>query len=485
MEGKVYGTGDRAATETCRGSGGLHRFAPETALNPNLPLLWEKLRSAYWFYPGLLLAAGIAAAFGLIAVDERIGDRFRGTSMIYWIYQGGADGARAMLAAIATAVLGVAGITFSITVAILSLTTSQFGPTLLRNFLRDTANQIVLGTFIATFLYCLLVMRMVHSVEESSFVPHVSVTFGVLLAIVSTAMLVYFIHHVVATIQAANFIAKAGEQLMEAVDRLYPHELGDPAPVPEIPRGPDRAAWTPLKALRSGYVQVYDAEGLLALSRDCGATIELLRAPGEFATIGTPIALARGGVDAAQYERRLDEATTLGPQSTELQDITLPVNALAEIAMRALSPSINDPHTAQMCVDRLCAAFAVLIGREFPSRTRADKEGCGHVIARAPSFADLVHQGLDPVRRYGRQHVEVLLKILDALLDIESCNGNPERRRVLAEVADQVLEAGEESLPLEDDRRVLRKRYAELKERLAGRRDGSVGLAERSDEVHT
>lgn len=434
-------------------------------MKPNLPLLWDRIHTSYWFYPGMMLLAGGFAALALTALDERVGDKFSGP--LVWIYQGGADGARAMLAAIATAVLGVAGTTFSITVAILSLTTSQFGPRLLRNFLSDTGNQVVLGTFIATFLYCLLVMRTVRSIEETSFVPHLSVTGGVVLAVVCAAMLVYFIHHIVNTIQAANFIAHAGEELIDSIDRLYPAHIGDAAPEPAAKRLRQDAKALDLLALRSGYVQAWDGEALLAIAREAGGTIELLKAPGQFVAQGTALARMHNG-EARKDDLclALDGAVSLGTQATPVQDITQPLNALAEIAMRALSPSLNDPNTALMCIDRLSAAYCALIARDFPTQDRADDDGTPRLIACAPTFDELVHLGFDPIRRHGRSHVGVLLRLLDSLADIASCSGDKARCRVLAEVADQVLEAGDEGLPAADDRKLLAARHKAVREAL-------------------
>lgn len=404
-------------------------------MTPNIPLLWDRLRRAYWFYPALLLLAGAALAFALTALDERAGDAYP-EGPLAWIYQGSADGARAMLSAIATSVLGVAGVTFSITVAILSFTSSQFGPRLLRNFVSDTGNQVVLGTFIATFLYCLLVMRTVRSVDESSFVPHVSVTVGIVLALVCAAMLVYFIHHVVFTIQPANFIAQAGAELVRTVERLYPDQIGKPAGGGSARS--DAGEAVPLLARRSGYIQAFDPDRLLALSRDTGAVIEVLKAPGDFVAAGTRLALATGGaVDPEAHAAQLDRAASIGPQATPLQDVTLPVSALTEIAMRALSPSLNDPNTAMMCIDRLGAGFCVLVGREFPSPWRTSPDGRGTVVARRPSFEDILHLGFEPILRHAGNHLDVVLRAQQALGDIASCSTDPARRREIALVVER------------------------------------------------
>lgn len=437
-------------------------------MKTKVSLLWERIHESYWFYPGLLLAAGGTAALGLTAMDERLGD-LSGRGPLASIYSGGADGARAVLGAIATAVLAVAGTTFSITVAILSLTTSQFGPRLLRNFLRDTPNQVVLGTFIATFLYCLLVMRTVRSIDESSFVPHISVSVGVGLGVVSAAMLVYFIHHIVTTIQAANFIEAAGRDLLQTLERLYPEQVGTEAPEPEAEAPPAASPALPLSARRSGYVQAFEGDELLALARDAQGVLELRRAPGNFVAAGTVLALLHGAkADAEDATARLDAATALGPQPTEAQDPVMPVDQLAEIAMRALSSGINDPNTAIMCIDRLTVAFCVLAGRRFPSRSRFDEDGTLRVLAVAPSFADVVNAGFDPIRRYGRHDVRVLCRLIDALENIASCSDDPGRRRDLAGMMDLVLEAGRDGLASDEERALLERCHGRARGRSRG-----------------
>lgn len=161
---------------------------------------WEDIRSSFWFVPTLMAAASAVLAMCNIYLDHTLPESWRGNG---WIYSGGAEGARAVLSVIASSMITVAGVVFSITIVALTLASSQFGPRLLRTFMRDTANQVVLGTFIATFLYCLLVLRTIRGLDEREFVPHLSVTVGVLLGVASLGVLIYFIHHVSVSIQAS------------------------------------------------------------------------------------------------------------------------------------------------------------------------------------------------------------------------------------------------------------------------------------------
>jgi uncharacterized membrane protein len=185
---------------------------------------WERLHSSFWFVPAILALGSIALATSAVALDERATDVL---SNWKWLYSGGAEGASGVLQTIAGSMITIAGVVFSMTLVALTLASAQFGPRLLRNFMSDTVNQLVLGTFIATFIYCLLVLRTIRREDEAAFVPHFSVTLGVLLALVSMAVLIYFIHHVAVSIQADEVVARVARELDEGLDRLFPEDIGD------------------------------------------------------------------------------------------------------------------------------------------------------------------------------------------------------------------------------------------------------------------
>ena len=189
--------------------------------------LWERLRSSYWFVPSVMAIGAIVLAMATLALDGQL--TRSSLRKMQWVYAGGAEGARTVLSAVAGSVITVAGVVFSITVAALTLASSQFGPRLLRNFMRDLGNQVVLGTFIATHLYCLLVLRTVRGSDGGGgeFVPHVSITTGLLLALTSLAVLIYFIHHVARSMQAPDVIAGVARELHSSIDHLFPQSLGE------------------------------------------------------------------------------------------------------------------------------------------------------------------------------------------------------------------------------------------------------------------
>jgi uncharacterized membrane protein len=231
---------------------------------------WDRLRESFWFLPALMTAAAIALSFGLTALDAEVEE---GTyRRIEWLYLFGPEGARAILSAIAGSMITVAGLTFSITMLTLQLASSQFGPRLLRNFMSDRGNQIVLGTFIATFLYCLLVLRTVKGVEGSSFVPHIAVAAGIVLSIASLAVLIYFIHHTARSIRLETILANLARPRDAGHDRpTGPRKAG---------RGTRRGGCS-AGALRRGRRRVSDlhrAERLCAVHRRRGTDADRRRA---------------------------------------------------------------------------------------------------------------------------------------------------------------------------------------------------------------
>ncbi|MBZ0110885.1 MAG: DUF2254 domain-containing protein, partial [Thermoanaerobaculia bacterium] len=189
----------------------------------------ERIRSSFWFLPSLMAVGAVLLAFGTVALDDAIANDW--LLRQGWVYTGGAEGASAVLGTIAGSMITIAGVVFSMTLVALSLASSQFGPRLLRNFMRDTTNQVVLGTFIATFLYCLFVLGTIRRAEEIAFVPHLSVSIGILTAVCSLAVFIYFIHHVSVSIQSHQIVSRVWQDLIRGIDRAFPELDGESSEV--------------------------------------------------------------------------------------------------------------------------------------------------------------------------------------------------------------------------------------------------------------
>ena len=235
----------------------------------------DVLAESFWFVPSLMAFLAVVAALGVVAFDHAIGAKW--VRDIGWVWSGGPGGARAVLSVVAGSVMTVVSIVFSLTITTLAQTSSHYGPRVLRNFTADRRVQFTLGTFIATFVYCLLVLRTVRSVAESTFVPYLAVNLGVLLALGSLAVLIFFIHHISRSIQAENLISDVGEDFRRALPLLFPEGA---AQEKNREKAPPDTFWKDareVEAMADGYMQRLDEEQLV---RFAASTISRSSWPG-------------------------------------------------------------------------------------------------------------------------------------------------------------------------------------------------------------
>ena len=310
--------------------------------------LWRSFRYSYWFVPTAMTTISIVLSLGTTYIDTVLPRNI--TDHFVWLYSGGPEGARSILSTVAGSMITTAGVVFSITIVVLSLTSSQFGPRLLGNFIRDTSTQMVLSTFIATFIYCLLTLRVVRNGDVGSFVPHLSITFAFLLALASTVVLIYFIHHISTAIQADSIITAVYRDLDAAIDRLLPEqqehgavELSHNDVRSAIPKEFDRDGWT-VAAKKSGYLQAIDYDGLSNTAVESNLILRLHFRPGEFIAAGEQLLTAwpREHWDE-KLDARLNGSFIQGRQRTDGQDMEYSIHQLVEVALRALSPGIKIP----------------------------------------------------------------------------------------------------------------------------------------------
>ncbi len=429
--------------------------------NVKLSKLWDSLHSSYWFIPTLMAVGSIILAIAMLTLD-----RTGNIPSWGWIYTGGTDGARAVLSSVAGSMVSVVATAFSITIVALQLASSNFGPRLLRNFMQDTGNQIVLGTFIATFIYCLLVLRTIHAEGEeyNEFVPQLSVTVGTGLAILSIGVLIYFIHHASTIIQASHVITQVSADLDKTIDRLFPEKIGEdkanhPRQVGEIPANFDEEANT-IKATRDGYLQAIDDGELMKIARQYNLLIKIKTRPGKFIVKNSDLAMVLPGEKVNQnLNQQINDAFILGKERTEYQDVEFPIDQLVEIALRAISPGINDPFTAIRCIDRLSAGLSRLAQRDFPSPYRYDDEHNLRVIAEGVTFEKLVDSAFNQIRQYSKPDVAVIIRLLEAIACIATYTRNSKQRETLRRHAEMILNSSRQQISLEPDQKDVEERY--------------------------
>lgn len=429
--------------------------------NVKLSKLWDTLHSSYWFIPSIMAIITTALAFTMLMLD-RTG---KANINYWWSYTGGADGARSLLGAVAGSMISVAATAFSITIVALQLAASNFGPRLLRNFMQDTGNQVVLGTFISTFIYCLLILRTIHGEGDgySRFVPQISITCGILLAIISIGVLIYFIDHASKIIQASHIIENVSDDLDKAIDHLFPKKIGRSVPfgqeLAEIPDNFDLVA-SPVRVTNNGYIQAIDNEELMKIARKHNLLLRVESRPGKFVIKDSNlVTVFPGELVNRKLSKQINDAFILGKERSEQQDIEFPIAQLVEIALRALSPGINDPFTAIRCVDRLGAGLSRLAQKDFPSPYRYDEDQKLRAIAYGVTFEGLVDGALNGIRQYARSDASVTIRLLEAIASIATYTNNLKYQAVLQRHAEMILRGSQEGLPEELDREDVQKQY--------------------------
>jgi uncharacterized membrane protein len=438
---------------------------------------WDELQSSLWFVPASIVLCAVALAVGLVEADALAGDELPER----WprLFGAGAEGTRGMLATIAGAQITVAGVVFSITVVALALASNQYTPRILRNFMRDRANQVVLGLFVGVFAYCLVVLRTVRGGDEGRFVPSLAVFFSFVLALVGVGALIFFIHHIATAIQASSIIASVAEESLAAVDRLFPDELGEglgeagegEAGEGELNRRAAALDWRTIPALKNGYIQNVDEAALLGFAARERAVLRMERGVGEFVVAGAPlVSLARAdgrGGPVEQAGQEVNESFAIGRYRTVEQDVGFGVRQLVDIALKALSPGVNDTTTAVTCVDYLTAILARLVRRRFPSRHRFDS-GEWRVIARGPTFELLLAAAFDQIRRNAEGNVAVMARMFDGLELLGRETRHAARRRALALQAEVLSEVAGRSVPSPHDRELIAARRRRTLKQLSG-----------------
>lgn len=442
-------------------------------MNTRLRNWWEALRSTFWAVPAFMTLAAAALSFGLMALDAVLKDRM--IQQLGWVWIGGPEAARDLLSTVAGSMITVGGVVFSITIVALSQASSQFGPRLLRSFMRDKGNQVVLGTFIATFVYCLLVLRTVRGDNNTEeFVPSLAISGGVALAVLSLGVLIYFIHHAATSLQVNHLITAVSRDLLDAIERLFPQKLGYGTPDPprqHDPALPQRFQHQahPVHATQSGYLQAIDNDGLMQLATTHDLRFHVYYHPGHFVVRGAELVTVwPGDAMSETLAHQVQDAFIVGAERTLTQDVEFAVEQLVEVAVRAISPGINDPFTAMTCIDRLGEALCHLAERVLPSPERYDENGTLRVVAYPVSFAGLTDAAFNQIRHYGRTSAAVTIRLLETLAVVAAHTSREDDCAVLRHHACLIARGAQEALPELWDRQEVDARYRAVDQVLEG-----------------
>ena len=386
--------------------------------------LWENVRSSLWFIPTLLVALAILGSLLLIELDVVLAQRR--SLLIPWLFSGTADAARTLLSVVAGSLITVISIAISLTIVALVQASAQFTPRILRQFTASRANQVVLGTYTATFVYALLVLRTVRSAEEGDapFVPALSVTTAVLLALLCLALLIYFIHHMSQSLQVSVIIDEVRQELLTQIDKLYPQALGREVPDPPAPATLREALQhndqpVVVRSEKAGFVRHIDEQTLLSISLASTQWLSIRPQIGEFVASGSILVeldQVEGALDAVSEQIR--RAFVIDRERTITQDPLFGIRQLVDIGLKALSPGINDMTTAEYVLYHLDDAIGRLAGRTFPSPVRTTDSGCTQIIVNRPTWDQVVDAAFSQIREAAADDVHVTQTLLQVLYDL-------------------------------------------------------------------
>jgi uncharacterized membrane protein len=402
-----------------------------------LTMMWAAVRDSLWFVPALFTLLAAALAFLIVQVDRSflasIGE------FEHWFPTGGAEGARLVLSTIAGSLITVTGVVFSVTIVGLQLASTQFTPRILRNFLADRSNQIVLGVFISTFTYTLLVLRVVRTKLENdaAFVPHLSVALAIVLALVSVGFLIHFIHHAARSIQASVILSRVTTEALFLVDKLFPEETGEPEERPEgeaeVPSWPAE----PIAAAEEGYLQAVNGDALFELGEKHQLLVRMAAPVGTFVVEGQALAdvWAEETCDE-EVRKKIQDAFLLGKERTPEQDVEFCIIEIADMAVKALSPGINDPTTAVHCIDRLTQILLALGKRRPPAPLRT-KAGRVHFLTLSATFEGALGLAFDQILHFGRDNPAIVARLGESIKLLRSLLPG-ERQAVLRTYQDRL-----------------------------------------------
>lgn len=426
---------------------------------------WEDLRQSFWFLPTVMAVGAVIAAVTLAALEPLFHR---------WIPKSAAGmffsdpvGARSVLATIASSEITVAGVLFSITIVVLNMASAQFGPRLIPTFMKAGGTQVALGTFLGSFIYCLTVLSMIGDAGESAEVPQLAVAGGLVSGVASFGVLVYFLHHVAIFIQAPRIIDDVARQVQHGIESGFPprDEAGAEESAPEQ----DLEDVAEICAPKAGYLQAVDAEDLVGLATRHDLCLRLEIMPGEYVSRGDVLMKLVGqGTLSDELADQVRQSLVIGPQRTQSQDPAHGVYQLVEIALRALSPGINDPFTAISCIDRLGNVLGILARRGTAPTVLRDDERRPRLLRSTLSHAQLVNAAFDQLRRICQDHLDVALHLFAVITNLLRRELPPDMHRALLEQAGTLFRSLEERRLSERDRTLLEAAWTDLERVTAG-----------------
>jgi uncharacterized membrane protein len=452
----------------------------------HLKTIWQDVLASLWFVPSLCVALAVVVGFAMPELDQGLRDEH--FSIPDWVFAGSADGARSVLSTIAGSLVTIVGVLFSITIVVLQQAASQFTPRVMGNFMRQTGTQLTLGIFLGTFLYALLVLRTVRGedAQAEEFIPRLSIALALFLAAACLGFLVYFIHHMATSLQASMVIANVNREFRDDVGPLYPEHIGRTANDEDQSLESFRREYMPVPTLRieadeSGYVLSVDDDMIVANAPETRG-VAILPQIGDYVIRGTPI-IEIGEVRhlSDDHKEKIRHSVELGTERSRFQDPLFSIRQLVDIALKALSPSINDPTTANNAISTLGDCIVYMATREFPDRVRLiergedDNRSDVHVWTNRPPFETYVDEAFTELRRGALSHVSVTARLINTIGDIGDSVRIQNRTDALHQILTDILRGLDDAGFDERDDKYLRERVDAARRRLLAAYTSELG----------
>jgi uncharacterized membrane protein len=412
-------------------------------------VLYE-LRGGFLLVPGAMMVLCTAIALALVWGQHHDQDLGSSISAHFFFVPSDPAVAQLVLSSIAGSIMTVLSVVYSVLLLVLTFASMQFSPRIIVFFMKDRSNQVTLGSFLGTFAFCLTTLPSIRS-GERPFVPTAAVSVAMFLAAVSLVVLVYFVHHVALSIQANSLVQRTAIETETAIAGLFsPHTRNG---------APSSPAGAPLHSQVSGYLQFIERDELIELATSHNVTIRLLLAIGQFVPSGMAIAMVtpaeRSNADLVRAALR---AIHLGPVRTMEDDPEFGVLQIVDVALRAVSPAVNDPSTAIACIDYLSEILAITVSRS-PPPAELPIGGPPRLVLKQTSFARLLNLAFDQIAHYTKTDRAVCLRLFRALNDVGLAARDDESRRLVRARARDVFALCEGNFPAGE--------RAELAERMA------------------
>ncbi|MFN3348234.1 DUF2254 domain-containing protein [Pseudorhodoplanes sp.] len=416
---------------------------------PRLLTIWESVRTSLWAVPVAMIALAVATA--IVAMKIRLDI---GADPAWFLYSGNAKDAPSFLSALVTSMITLATLAISITMVVLTLAAQQLGPRLIRIFMGDIRTQLTLGLFTASVVYLLLILRRVYGAGDEA--PNLAVTIGTFLVLLSAVSLLLFVHHLARSIIADTVIESVGCDIDEQATQMLPERTDEDARAADELSGES----APLRTHRQGYIQAIDHNEIVEAATQANAVIVLDVRAGHLVldnmVIGKTVPASAG---ASDLSRRVETAIIVGRERTPVQDLEFAIRQMVEIAVRALSPGVNDPFTAMAAIDRLAMSLSRIMQRGEAQSVWRDRKGRMRLVVPTSRFDGLMDAAFNMIRQNGSGSPAILIRLAERLMDLRGLANETQRQAIERHLA-MIWREGRRSIDERADLEALKERIA-------------------------